>query len=125
MDSESDCKTKKYMELMITPSIRASIDGRWFFNEQTSAIEKITSATNITGKLIKLRSPIYCKQPHNNICAICYGELGERLETKNIGLLAGSVINILGLNNYSMKVRHASSQVNVRKVDFLKDFIKT
>jgi hypothetical protein len=92
----TDCKTKKLLDLLITPSIRKSINGRWYLNEVTGILEQITEQTNLPAN-IKMRSPIYCKQPDNNLCSICYGGLGEKLNTKNVGLLSGSIINKVGL----------------------------
>ncbi len=103
LDFNSDCKTKKYLELTITPSIRAVINGRYYENEKTGVLEKVTPDTVFPSKTIKMRSPIYCKQKDANICSICYGELGEKLNTRNIGLLSGSIINVVGVNNYSIK----------------------
>lgn len=124
LDYGSDCKTKKYAELLIKPSIRAVINGRYYLNETTNMVEKIDEKTDILNKTIKLRSPIFCKQKNNNICSICYGELGDKLNTKNIGLLSGSIINVVGVNNYSMKMRHNASQVQIRPVDFITDMIR-
>ena len=125
LDFNSDCKTKKYLELNITPSIRPIIDGRYYLNEKTNNLEKITKDTEFTiNKSIKLRSPIYCKQSNNNICSICYGELGDKLQTKNIGLLSGTIINLAGVEGYAMKLRHNSSQVQLAPVNFIKQMIR-
>jgi len=125
LDFNSDCRSKKFLELTITQPIREIINGRYYLNEKTNNLEKITQETdNILNKVIKLRSPIYCKQPNNNICSICYGELGERLQTRNIGLLSGTIINLAGIQGYSMKMRHNASQVQLRPANFIKDFIK-
>ena len=93
---KSDCKTKKLLDLLVTPSIRKDIDGRWFLNETTGKLEQITQKT-VLPQNIKIRSPIYCKQPDNNLCSVCYGSLGEKLATAQVGLLSGSIINKVGL----------------------------
>lgn len=123
LDFASDCKSKKYIELLVTPSIRKVINGRFYLNQDSMQLEKILPESKLPSN-IKLRSPIYCKQPNNNICSTCYGELGEKLNTRHIGLLSGSIINKVGLNNYSMKARHQSSQVQLRPVSFISDFIR-
>jgi len=124
LDPSSDCKVKKYLELTITNSIRPIINGRYYLNEKTNNLEIINEETVLpSNSTIKLRSPIYCKQPNNNICSICYGTLGDRLNTKNIGLLSGTIINLAGIQGYSMKLRHQSSQVNLIPVDFKKQMI--
>jgi hypothetical protein len=124
LDYKSDCKTKKYLELLITPSIRNVINGRFYLDEKTSNLVKIDDDTEITGKTVKLRSPIYCKQKDSNICSVCYGDLGEKLQTRNVGLLAGSIINVVGVNNYSMKARHNASQVQIRPANMITDMIR-
>lgn len=96
LDHGSDCKTKKLLDLLVTPSIRKTINGRWYINETTQQLEQITEATNLPSN-IKMRSPIYCKQPNGNLCSVCYGSLGEKLGTKNVGLLSGSIVNKVGL----------------------------
>ena len=123
LDPGTDCKTKKLLDLLITPSIRKCINGRWYMDEATNQLVQITEATNLPNH-IKMRSPIYCKQPNNNICSVCYGSLGEKLATKNVGLLSGSIINKVGLNNYAMKAKHASSQVQLSHCNFINDCIK-
>lgn len=120
----NDCRTKKYLELMITSDLRDKINGRYYINEKTNDIDIITPDTqNLVGKVIRMRSPIYCKEKNNNICHICYGKLADQIGVKHIGGIVGSIINIEGVNGYSMKARHATSQVNVKKVNFLKDLI--
>jgi hypothetical protein len=120
----NDCKTKKYLELIVTDQIRDKINGRYYINEKTNDIDIINQDTpGLVGKNIRLRSPIYCKEKNNNICKICYGKLADQIGVKHIGGIVGSIINIEGVSGYSMKARHATSQVNVKKVNFLKDLI--
>lgn len=123
LDFNSDCKTKKYLTITLKPSIRAVINGRYYENDN-GVLEKITADTVFSTPSIRLRSPIYCKQKDANICSICYGDLGEKLNTRNIGLLSGSVINVQGVNNYSMKQRHQSSQVQVARCNFIEQMIR-
>jgi hypothetical protein len=97
----SDCKTKRYLELSITPNLRDNINGRYFLNPDTNDLDIITPDTkNIIGKTIKLRSPIYCKEKNNNICNICYGKLANQIGSKHIGGIIGSIINIEGVDGY-------------------------
>jgi hypothetical protein len=120
----NDCKTKKYLELVITPELRDKINGRYYINPNTNDIDIINQDTKgLVGKTVKLRSPIYCKEKNNNICKICYGKLAEQIGAKHVGGIVGSIINIEGVSGYSMKARHATSQVNIKKVNFLKDMI--
>jgi DNA-directed RNA polymerase subunit beta' len=118
-----DCKTKKYLELFVKPSMVDRLLGRWMMNDRTNKIEEITDDSNIVNKTIQVRSPLFCKSKPG-ICPICYGELAKRLDSKNLGLLAGASINSAGIEGYAMKARHESSQVKLREVNFEEDILR-
>lgn len=122
--NKDDCKTKKYMPLYISNKNLEYIQGRYFLNEEKDQLEKITyDHSNLIGKTIKLRSPLFCKDK-DGICKTCYGELQEKLNTKNIGVLAGGVINNV-LVNAMMGLRHKSSQVEYVDVNFIESLKKS
>lgn len=122
--NKDDCNVKRYLEIKITPLIFKTIQGRYFMNDKTGKVTKITSKnTGIINEKIKLRSPLYCKDK-NGICKICYGNLAKKLDTKHIGFLAGQVINKAGIEGYSMSVRHKSLQLSLKEVDFPKDLVQ-
>ena len=77
---------------------------------------------NIVNTIIYLRSPLYCKDK-NGICKVCYGKLQDRLQSRQIGVIAGTVINSAGVEGYAMKARHQSIQVQFKDTDFTKDII--
>lgn len=122
MSKSSDCGTKKYLEIFIKPGMEESLIGRWMVNSRTGKLNEITSETKITNEVIQLRSPTYCKSK-DGICSICYGKLSSNLDSKHIGLLAGSAINTAGIEGYSMAARHQSVTVNIKEVDFTKDIL--
>jgi hypothetical protein len=111
----NDCKTNKYFELYVTEKLANRIIGRYY--KDGNKLAKIESPDQVVNKTIKLRSPLYCKEPDNNICKICYGELAKKLDTKNIGILSGGAINNVTVNAM-MKMKHASSQIKVKRVNF-------
>jgi DNA-directed RNA polymerase subunit beta' len=119
---EEDCGTKKYLSLFVRGSILPVIKDRYYLNERTGKLVKITEDSKIVNKTIQLRSPLYCKSK-NGICKTCYGDLSKKIESKHIGVIAGSVINESGIEGYSMKARHQATQVNVKQVDFTQDLI--
>ena len=123
LSSTNDCGSKQYFELKITPEISKNIIGRFYLNGDK--LEEITqnNIKNITGKVIKLRSPLYCKA-EDGICPICYGRLAEKLKTTEIGVLAGGAINFVGINSM-MKLRHVAKQFEIIDVDFPKIIKKT
>lgn len=120
--SEDDCKTKKYLEIFVRSSMFIGLIGRIMINERTGELVEITSTSKIVNRVIQLRSPLYCKSK-KGICKTCYGKQSERLNTKHIGLLAGSAINSAGIEGYAMKARHQSSQVKLKEADFTKDML--
>lgn len=122
--TNKDCGTKKYIDLMVTNKIFKYLQGRYFINERTNKLERITEdSTHIINTMIKLRSPIYCKDK-NGICPICYGKTHDEIGTNKIGLIDGSIINAVGVQGYAMKARHAATSVSLKKCDFLKDMIE-
>lgn len=123
MLTASDCGTNKYLELFVKEKIFPTLYGRFYLNERTGKLIEINSeSTKIINTIIKLRSPLYCKQS-DGICETCYGRLAKKLDSKMIGLISGSVINAAGIEGYAMKARHQATQVNLRQVDFTQDLI--
>jgi transcriptional regulator CtsR len=117
-----DCKTKKYLEVLIDKDNVENYYDRYYLNDK----QELTLIThdeekNILGKKIKVRSPIYCKSK-DGICQTCYGNMSNRLNTKNVGILAGGAINMVAINSM-MKMRHKASQVNLVDINFI-DIIK-
>lgn len=120
----NDCGSHKYLELFIKEDIFPTIIGRYYINQKTGKLVQITRDMNkLINTTIKLRSPLYCKSL-KGICKVCYGELADKMNTKNIGLVSGSVINAAGVEGYSMKARHQATQVNLKHVDFTQDMIQ-
>jgi len=115
---KKDCNSKKYLELKINKINCKLISGR-FYIEKGELVE-VKDGTSLIGKTIKLRSPLYCKSKVG-ICEICYGQLAKKLNSKNIGILAGGAINFIVVNNM-MKFRHQTSQVEMVQIDFIKSF---
>lgn len=115
--SVKDCKTNHYHEILVTPEIAGIIKNRY---QQVNGRPKlIEDPTELIGKTIKLRSPLYCKS-EKGICPICYGDSWKDLDTKNIGILAGGDINKIALDLY-MKTRHQSSVTEYVDINFERD----
>ena len=118
-----DCKTKRYLEMLITETIFETIMGRYYLNEKTGEIDEVTDdlRKKFINKKIKLRSPLYCKG--KSLCKVCYGKLSERLENKNVGVNAAQVINQAGIEGYAMSLRHQSLKNVMNKVNFMTDMV--
>ena len=119
---KSDCNSNKYLELFVKPGMEKHLIGRWMLNSRSGKLTEITEDSKIANRVIQLRSPIYCKTK-DGICATCYGKSAKKLDTKHLGLLAGSAVNSAGIEGYSMKARHQSVTVNIKEVDFTKDIL--
>jgi len=113
---KNDCKSKKYYELKVNKENAKLLIGRYFLDGKD--IVEIKTIDQIINKTIKLRSPLYCKSK-DGICKICYGKLADKLNSDNIGIIAGGAINTVVVNA-CMKLRHSTSQVNIIMVDFIK-----
>jgi len=114
--SKSDCRTRKYFEIVVN-----SNNSKLLLNRNhivKGEIKKIKETSEIEGKKIKLRSPIYCRAK-KGICPVCYGDHYKQLGTKNIGILAGGAINMVAINSM-MKLKHKSSQIEIIDVNFKK-----
>ena len=102
-----DCKTRKYLEIKVTEQIAPLILGRYYLDEKTNEL-KIIDEKNIDklkNKLIKLRSPIFCKAK-DGICKTCYGKLHEQIKNNEIGITAVQSLYQIMLNAMSQKVGH-------------------
>lgn len=115
-----DCGTKRTFDLVVTEDLADILLQRNYVS-QSGTIKNVISADQIIDKKIKLRSPLYCLS-ENGICPTCYGNLYKTLNTINIGILAGGAVNQVGINAM-MKMRHKSSSVNTKEVNFI-DMIK-
>lgn len=113
--SESDCRTKKSLEMFI-PSKRAEkFIGRYMFDTNNKLV-LVESPEQIADKTIKLRSPLFC-QSKTGICQKCYGNLNKVIKNDNIGIIAGGAVNNETINQM-MKLRHKATQVVFVDVDF-------
>ena len=114
--SEKDCKTKKYLELYIDNNRASKVVGRYMKDEQSNNLVLIESEEQVINKKIKIRSPLYCKNKEG-LCPICYGKLAEKLETKNIGIVAAGALNNESVNAM-MKMRHSAEKTQIITVNF-------
>lgn len=114
--TKKDCKTTNYLELFVTPQKAKTFIGRYY--KSRNSLKLVETADEIANKKIQFRSPLYCKTK-DGICETCYGILSEKLNNKNIGIIAGGAINMEAVNAL-MKMKHKSSQVEIIDIDFPK-----
>ncbi len=117
-DRVQDCKTDRYIQLKITEENAPLIVGRY-----TKSGRLITDKNykGFIGKVIELRSPIYCKSPQ--ICKICYGRLADLIQTNYIGIIAAQTIGERGLQ-VTMRTFHTGGVVSYKQIDIYEEIQK-
>lgn len=120
-----NCGTRKTLKLNVLDTMAPRLIGRYYVNSKGN-LELITNDNykGLIGKTIELRSPLYCVEKDNRICETCYGKIKDTAN-KHVGILAGSIINAIGVEGYAMKSRHKATQVDFRKPNFPEDMIDT
>ena len=110
-----DCGTNRYFRLKVTPDKARLLSGR-FVNTGTSNVP--FDPSKHSGKVIDLRSPLYCLS--DRICYTCYGELLLRNKTHFVGVLAG---HLLGepLTQTIMRTFHTGGSVDIKTVDVISE----
>ena len=100
----SDCGTKGYITVTLTPKNIGSYRFRYIIDDKNGLV-LLTSELfpEYVGKTVKMRSPIHCRDVQ--ICSKCLGKQFELLKTKNIGLhISRQSSQIM---NFSMKSEYA------------------
>ena len=119
---DTDCKSKQYLDLFVDAKRANTLIGRYMVSD-TGALKLIETVDEIKNKQIKIRSPFYCKSK-SGICSVCYGKLSGKLDNKNIGILAGTAINMEAVNAM-MKLRHKAEKVEIVEVNFIDSINKS
>jgi len=121
LSKKIDCGTKKTISIEVDDKLAPRLKHRYYVFRNRPKL--ISDTSDIIGKTINLRSPLYCIAK-DGICETCYGKSAEVKDIKTIGLTASSVIGTAILNGFAMKSRHLSSSVNFSNTDFVKDLIQ-
>jgi len=90
------------------------MSGRYVQNGPAGKLLPVTE--DMIGKVISLRSPVYCKSME--ICHICYGELLKQIKTTEVGLLAAQ--ECTSLSEKIMKAFHTGGALTMSFLDFNK-----
>lgn len=114
-DPGSDCGTKGYLEIVLTPSMKQGLLYRYIIEGNKLVLMDDENIDNYVGRKIKLRSPMYCIG--DKLCSKCAGQMYEKLGIKNIGLTTSKAATTL--LNMGMKQFHDSTQ-SIVKLDISK-----
>jgi hypothetical protein len=125
-DNVDDCGTTDYLDVMVHNDKKGRmLVGRYYLG--SAGLEEITIYTykSLVGKLIKLRSPILCK--NEEICHKCYGNLYKDLHSKFIGIIAAQSLGekstqlILRTFHTSGVAKVSEDQTDMKQSDIISD----
>lgn len=116
-----DCNTDMTLQLKVTKDIASRLHGRYIV--ENGVVRPIVDPSAYIGKIINLRSPIYCKAK-NGICEVCYGKLLNEIQTTKIGILAAQILGERA-TNLLMKSFHTGGTVKIEIIDILDLITKT
>ena len=108
-----DCKTTDCLEVYVDNKHKAKmLVGRYYL--ENHKLELITNENwrDLVGKVIQLRSPIFCKSP--KICHKCYGELYKTLHSRFIGVIAAQALGERG-TQLVLRTFHTSGSAVIKK----------
>jgi hypothetical protein len=90
---ESDCGVTEdeSLNVVVTDKNKAyQLIGKWYYEEGEESLITKNNYLDLIGKLIKVRSPIYCK--NDKICSKCYGEMYKKLNSKFAGIISAQAM---------------------------------
>lgn len=77
--AEDDCHSKLGKPLLVTESNYKNIVGHYMLvNDKPVLINDDSMASKLNGKIISIRSPLFCHTPDNNFCKVCLGVATSR-----------------------------------------------
>lgn len=114
-----DCGTRRTIQIKCTDDICSRLIGRYVYGANNQL--ELFDADKWNGKVVKLRSPVYCALP--KLCRHCYGELMLRNRTLHVGILAAQILGER-LSQVSMKQFHVGGSISFKMVDIEKELTK-
>jgi len=116
LDNKQDCNTDKTLDLIYDTKYKDMLIGRYCVmdNNKLQLLTQESIKMFATGDKIKLRSPLYCTA--SNICKTCYGKLADKINSKNVGVIAAQVLGERGTQSI-MRTFHTGGAVDYKKVN--------
>lgn len=114
----SDCGTKLTVDLLVTDFNKKLITDRYIMENGKAVLLTSSNIGDYVGKIVKLRSPMYCK--NRKYCSKCTGELYHKLGIENVGLIS----NVIGtsMTTLALKSFHNTS-VKLKEINY-EDYIE-
>lgn len=110
-DPNSDCKSKKYIEIILTEFNKRFFNERYILDGNKLTLLNSQNISNYIGKKIKLRSSLFCTA--EKICSKCAGMLYHKMKIYNVGLASSKLASLILLQ--SMKSFH-NSTIKTKKI---------
>jgi len=112
-DKDTDCGTKEYLETKIDPYFKNELMYMYMIEGNKLVLLTPYNFDKYIGKVVKFRSPMYCKWQPPHICNKCVGEHPYELGLKTIGL--ATVRESSTLMNKRLKAFH-DKKVYIHKI---------
>ena len=121
LSSLKDCGADKYLNIKVSDSaLLESLLGRYYKGFGNVELQ-VSKTSDLVGKTIKLRSPLYCKAK-DGICEKCYNpEYIQKMKLKpgaNIGLLASTGMTN-SIINLTLKASHVGLSLDQEELNFI------
>jgi len=108
-----DCGTKDLLEVNVVNHKKAKLMvNKYYLNNDKLELITINNYSSLIGKIIKVRSPIYCKSPE--ICHKCYGDTYKAVDSRFIGILAAQSLGEAA-TQLTLRTFHLSGVASVKE----------
>ncbi len=112
-----DCGTTRTIELTIQSDMTKKLLGRYIYYNAKKILLDRSNINSFVGKLVNLRSPIYCKSP--KLCTTCYGESYKLLKSNQVGFIAAESLGERMVQQI-MKIFHVGGVTEIIYTDPIK-----
>ena len=85
-----DCETNLTLNVKCSNDMFKRLQGRYVLDSNNKVVPVDSS---MIGRMIRLRSPIYCQSW--KICRTCYGELLRQVKSENVGIISAQEVGSL------------------------------
>ena len=101
-----DCGTQRGLTVVLEKEMLGDFEGNYHIHNGKSVLLTGEVLNGLVGKSIQVRSPIYCKTPGANFCAVC---MGERIAStpQALGTYAAAIGSLM--MDVFMKLMHGKS----------------
>lgn len=125
LSKDNDCGSQRFFELKVqSQDVAYAVTGR--VQKTALGLSLIKDPDDVMDKLVKLRSPLYCKSK-DGICKTCFGpdyvDKFNLIPGANIGLLASTGLTS-ELVNLTLKKSHVGVGLDKVEVDLREEFKK-